>query len=185
MIRKYFLSFVLFTSFLLLFGCANPMSSADDNSSFGITYSSFKKRFDKLPDGITASPWKSNPHENDNTIYSTILLCNDNQYEHLIEITVNGNKKIADVTLQNSKAENEDSCFSEICFHVFCSMGFNDKDGKGNIMFRDANNFYATFDNFKHENTQNTVYVDNHEVKYVYQSDTETAYFTIHNMRSE
>lgn len=184
MILKRFLSLILLSSFFLLFGCTNLMSFRTDDG-WWIDYSAFQSRFDKLPDSITASSWKADQQDNSNTIHSRILSCDDKQCEHILKITVNPNGKIINAALQNTKANSNDDCFAEISFHMFCSMGFNDKDAKGNMPFKDIDHFYAYFDNFTHSDTEQSMSVNNHEVKYTYQDDSKTQHFNIFNMRSE
>ena len=179
MVRKCFSVILLILSLSLLVGCYYP-NFVDDSSS--IKYSYFQKRFDDLPVGITASDWQSKPQDNGGTVYSTVLTCDDNQYDHTLVVITNSEGRIADIRLQNKKADSDDSCFAMISFHVFCSMGFNDKDGKGNIVYSDPSRFYAYFQSTSGEDEQKRIiWINGHQVDYTYQSDSGTQSFTIHN----
>lgn len=179
MARRNFLVFLLLISLFLFPGCTNqPNIPTEDDFELWVDFSCFQNRFDQLPDGITFSPWQAE-QQNSNTIHRTVLSCTDNQCQHTLEITTNSNGKILNITLQSESTDSGDSCFAEVSYHAFCSMGFQDKDGKGNTTFADADAFYANFQLLSRENAEQSMWINHHEVKYSHLSDRETRSFVI------
>ena len=174
-------SFLIFLIFLFLFaGCTNQTNiPTEDDSQLWVDFSYFQNRFDQLPDGVTFSPWQTEQHDS-RTIHHTVLSCTDHQCQHTLEITTNSNGKILNITLQSERAASGESCFAKLSYHVFCSMGFQDKDGKGNTTFADADAFYAYFQPLSSENAEQSMWVNSHEVKYSHLSNQETRCFVIH-----
>ena len=181
MARRKALVLILLTVFSLLVGCTNGESTYES----WIDFSYFQERFDRMPDGIAHEPWQTSQLA-DNTIHSTVLWCND-QSRHILEITTNSNGNILNITLQSKKEECCSSCFAEASYHVFGSMGFNDKDGKGNVVFSgSADVFYDHFQFFSDEDVEQSLWINGHEVSYTYLPEDETHCFTIHyNAKSD
>ena len=175
MARRKFLILILLTVFSLLVGCTNE-ENADES---WIKFSYFQERFDSMPDSIAHEPWQSNQLADSTTIHSTVLWCND-QSQHILEITTN-NGNILNITLQSRKEECCISCFAEASYHAFGSMGFNDRDGKGNVVFSgSADAYYDYFQFFSNADVDNSMWINGHEVNYTYLSEDEIHRFTIH-----
>ena len=180
MIRRRFLVLILLIAFCLLAGCINGESTYES----WIDFSYFQVRFYGMPDGIAKESWQTSQLDDGNTIYSTVLRCND-QGQHTLEITTNSSGNILNIALQSKKEECCISCFAEASYHVFGSMGFNDRDGKGNVVFSGADAFYDYFQFFSDTDVKESVWIDGHEVSYTYLHEDETHCFTIHyNIKS-
>ena len=175
MVRRKFLVLILLTAFSLLAGCTNGENTYES----WIDFSYFQERFDRMPDGIAHEPWQTNQLADSNTIHSTVLWCND-QSRHTLEITTNSNGKILDITLQSTEENCCIPCFVEASYHVFGSMGFNDKDGKGNIVFSGSGETFEDYFQFLSEAAvEKSMWINNHEVCYTYLPENGTYSFTI------
>jgi hypothetical protein len=181
MVRRKFLVLILLTAFSLLVGCTNGENTYES----WIDFSYFQERFDRMPDGIAHEPWQTNQLADSNTIHSTVLWCND-QSRQTLEITTNSSGNILNITLQSRKEECCISCFADASYHMFGSMGFNDKDGKGNIVFSGSGEIFEDyFQFFSDTDVKESMWINGHEVSYTYLHEDETHCFTIHyNIKS-
>lgn len=188
MTRKLLFFLLLIVSFSMLASCVGTVFfKSEEDEGHWIKYSYFQDRFDELPRGISASTWKSTQDENI-IVYSTVLTCDDNQYQHILKVTVNNKGNILDIELTNSKAFSEDSCFAEIAFHVFCSTGYNEANDLEELKGYygvDADWFYYYFEFSSQSDTEKGMSINNHEVTFASRTDNKTQSFIIHKMISE
>ena len=181
MMRRIFIIFILLASLSLLVGCnIQKAIGTQDHYQMWINFFDFQKEFDKLPEGITFSPWQTQPKSNGDMIHRTVLSHNNDRCRHTLEVTTNNNWYILNIALQGLQTDINDPCFAEISYHVFCSMGFMDGSTKGHTPFVDTNAFYNYFEFFSHENINNSMWINRHEVNYTYLPESETRCFTIH-----
>lgn len=180
MAYKRFPIFLLLVSVFLFGGCTGSFVTTENSYESWVDFSYFQNRFDALPDGITRSDWQNIPQDSGNTIHSAVLSCKDDQCQHNLDITANSDGKILNISLQSEKTDNSDSCFAEVSYHVFCSMGFQEKDGKGHTAFADADAFYSCFQMFLGEDVDRSMWINRHEVNYTYLSNSEICRFIIH-----
>ena len=175
MTRKKFCIVTVLMVALLLVGCGNKESTSES----WVDFSHFQERFDHMPHSIAHEFWETNPSTDTNTVYSTIVWCN-NQSRHSLEITTNSNGKILGIALQSTEENCCIPCFAEAAYHVFGSMGFNDEDGKGRIVFSGSVDvFYDYFQFFSYAAADKSMWINNHEVCYTYLPENGTYSFTI------
>ncbi len=174
-LRK-FLTLTLIIALLLLAGCViqEPVTAKEEH------FPMFEKRFNVLPDSITASPWKT-ARSGEDTIHTTVLSCKK-QHSCALELIVNSDGRVVSISLQNESADDCDSCFAELSFHAYCAMGFNDIDAKGNQSFADVDGFYNYFGLHSNQLCDGTEWINRYEVKHTYLPELKTQSFTIiHN----
>ena len=180
MSRKSMLLIICIIMAVLLAGCAGWANVAtEDYYKSWVKHSYFQKRFDKLPDGMTCSAWQNEQQSDGNTIHSAVLSCNGDSYQYNLEITVNDSGHILNILLQNEQKDISRSSFSAISYHVFCSMGFGDVDGKGNQLFSKDGSFDDYFLFFSEGEVQKSMWVNSHEINYTQLPESNTYCFSI------
>ena len=174
--RRRLFAVLALISILLFVGCD---FATDEVHEWGEDFFEFQKRFNRLPDGIILSSVETDRQDNGGILHNATLVCNDDKSQHHLKIIENSNGCILNITLESENADTESSCFAEISYHVYCSLGFADEDLKGNASFATPDAFYNYFDLFSHTDTENAMWCNGYEVTYTYYNDSKIRCFTI------
>lgn len=171
--RKEILILAVIITLFSLASCVmqTPTTTKDEH------FLAFEKRFSALPDGSTATPWQIE-RSGDDMIYTTVLFCGE-QYSYTLELITNKDDRVVSLCLQNECVDAGNSCFAELSYHVYCAMGFNDIDAKGNRPFTDADAFCSYFKLCPYQLAESSAWINRYEVKHTYISGLKTESFTI------
>lgn len=174
--RKCFLVVILLVSLFLLTGC-NRSADTDNDAKLWVGFSYFQERLENTSAEISLSSWQTIQQDDQGFLYRTVLSCHNNQCQHNLEVFTDSKENITSITLQSRTSD--DGCFAEASYHVFCSMGFADKDAKGNSLFPDANSFVNHFQFSFNEDSEKSMWINHHKVSYAYLPISKTCYFAI------